>query len=311
LRGRAEPRDGAVLEHTQQLDLLIVGKIAYFVEEQCAAVGLLEIPFVREHSTRERTLRVAEEQRLEQAVGDRPAIDRDKRAIAVAGIPFMKQLRDALLADAGLPMDQHARVAIGKRLGLAQEGLHRLGIRDQRSRGLGSSAMGAHLQSELRHHAAEFGAGEVGRENMRILGRIQRRIMGTTFSIAGQYSHDALPSSEQIAFGGPRFGRGYQPGETAGDPGWGASIELNRAFAIGWTYLQAVQPYIEFDTARVYLHAGPTYPSRLASVALSMRFGDLHHYSLDLAVGKPVGDAPTESASRSPRVNANFSYNFE
>jgi hemolysin activation/secretion protein len=135
--------------------------------------------------------------------------------------------------------------------------------------------------------------------------------LGTTFAVAGQYSHDALPTSEQITFGGPRFGLGYQPGETAGDSGWGASAELNRAFTLGYTYLQTVQPYVEFDTARVYLHSGPTYPRHLASIALGVRFGDLHHYSLDLAVGKPVGDAPVESASRSPRVNANFSYNFQ
>ncbi len=135
--------------------------------------------------------------------------------------------------------------------------------------------------------------------------------LGTTFSIAGQYSHDSLPTSEQITFGGPRFGLGYQPGEAAGDSGWGASVELNRAFALGYTYVQTVQPYFEFDSARVYLHSGPTYPSRLASIAFGVRFGDLHHYSLDLAVGKPVADAPIESASRSPRVNANFSYNFQ
>ena len=135
--------------------------------------------------------------------------------------------------------------------------------------------------------------------------------IGTTFSLAGQYSPDSLPTSEQITFGGPRFGLGYQPGEAAGDSGWGASIEVNRAFNIGFTYFQTAQPYIEFDTARVYLHAGPTYPSHLASVALGVRFGDLKHYSLDLAVGKAVADAPIESASRSPRVNANFSYNFQ
>ncbi|MGA3247038.1 MAG: hypothetical protein ABSD12_02500 [Paraburkholderia sp.] len=31
-------------------------------------------------------------------------------------------------------------------------------------------------------------------------------------------------------------------------------------------------------------------------------------YTLDLSVGKTVGDAPMESASRSPRFNATFSY---
>ncbi|WP_240648298.1 ShlB/FhaC/HecB family hemolysin secretion/activation protein [Pararobbsia silviterrae] len=135
--------------------------------------------------------------------------------------------------------------------------------------------------------------------------------LGTTFSIAGQYSGDSLPTSEQITFGAQRFGLGYQAGEAAGDSGWGASIELNRAFSLGYTYFKTVQPYLEFDTARVYLHSGPTYPSHLASIAIGARFGDLKHYALDLAVGRAVADAPIESASRSPRINANFSYNFQ
>ena len=35
---------------------------------------------------------------------------------------------------------------------------------------------------------------------------------------------------------------------------------------------------------------------------------DVRYYSLDLSVAKPIGDAPVESASRSPRINATFSY---
>jgi hypothetical protein len=35
---------------------------------------------------------------------------------------------------------------------------------------------------------------------------------------------------------------------------------------------------------------------------------DAKHYTLDLSPGKVVCDAPMESASRSPRINATFSY---
>ena len=49
-------------------------------------------------------------------------------------------------------------------------------------------------------------------------------------------------------------------------------------------------------------------PNRLSSVGVGVRLTDSRYYSLDLSVAKPVGDAPVESASRSPRVNAAFSY---
>ncbi|MFX1765821.1 hypothetical protein PWP93_25165 [Paraburkholderia sp. A1RI-2L] len=38
------------------------------------------------------------------------------------------------------------------------------------------------------------------------------------------------------------------------------------------------------------------------------RITDGKYYSLDLSVAKALADSPVESASRSPRVNATFSY---
>ncbi|CAB3760638.1 ShlB/FhaC/HecB family hemolysin secretion/activation protein [Paraburkholderia humisilvae] len=132
--------------------------------------------------------------------------------------------------------------------------------------------------------------------------------IGTTIAATGQYSPDSLPTSEQISFGAQRFALGYQPGETSGDSGWGASFELNRAFAPGLSWLRTITPYVSFDIARVYLHAGTPAPSRLSSIALGLRISDAKYYSLDLSVAKAVGDAPIESPSRSPRINATFSY---
>ena len=86
------------------------------------------------------------------------------------------------------------------------------------------------------------------------------------------------------------------------------SVEINRAFAPGFTYLKTITPYIAYDMARVYLHSGTPAPNRLASIGVGVRLSDGRFYNLDLSVAKPVGDAPIESASRSPRVNAAFSY---
>lgn len=132
--------------------------------------------------------------------------------------------------------------------------------------------------------------------------------IGTTVALTGQYSPDSLPTSEQIAFGAQRFALGYEPGEAAGDSGFGASFEVNRAIAVTSRYLQTLTPYVSFDMARVYLHTGPAAPSKLASFALGFRISDNKHYNLDLSIAKAVGDAPIESPSRSPRLNATFSY---
>ena len=132
--------------------------------------------------------------------------------------------------------------------------------------------------------------------------------IGTAIAMTGQYSPDSLPTSEQISFGAQHFAQGYEPGEASGDSGWGASVEINRGFTPGYTYLQGVTPYVSFDMARVYLHAGTPSPSKLSSISFGFRISDSKYYTLDLSVGKAVGDAPVESASRSPRINATFSY---
>src|SRR6266702_699433 len=80
--------------------------------------------------------------------------------------------------------------------------------------------------------------------------------IGTAVSLTGQYSAVSLPTSEQISFGAQRFAQGYQPGEASGDSGWGAMFEVNRPFTPGFTYLRTFTPYVSFDMARVYLHAG-------------------------------------------------------
>jgi hemolysin activation/secretion protein len=131
---------------------------------------------------------------------------------------------------------------------------------------------------------------------------------GTTVATLGQYSPDSLPTSEQIAFGAQRFALGYQPGEVSGDSGWGASFEVNRPFLTGFTWLRSFTPYVAVDMARVWLHTGTPAPSKLSSVALGFRITDAKYYSLDLSVAKATGNAPVESASRSPRINATFSY---
>ncbi|KXU92451.1 hypothetical protein CR51_30910 [Caballeronia megalochromosomata] len=65
------------------------------------------------------------------------------------------------------------------------------------------------------------------------------------------------------------------------------------------------------DAARVFLHGATANPRRLSSVGIGFRVSDAKHYSIDLSMAKAVGDAPVESSSRSPRINATLSYQLD
>lgn len=131
---------------------------------------------------------------------------------------------------------------------------------------------------------------------------------GTVLSIAGQYSPDNLPSTEQISFGGQRYGLAYDPGETAGDSGWGSSLELNRYADASLGWLKRWTPYVVAQVARVHLNTGTPLVRRLGSVALGLRLTDSKHYTVDFSLAQPIGDKPIEADRRKPRWNLSFSY---
>jgi hemolysin activation/secretion protein len=51
--------------------------------------------------------------------------------------------------------------------------------------------------------------------------------------LVGQLAGTILPDSERFALGGERLGRGFAPGNTTGDHGFGARLELRRLIALG------------------------------------------------------------------------------
>ncbi|HWX67982.1 MAG TPA: POTRA domain-containing protein [Rhodanobacter sp.] len=131
---------------------------------------------------------------------------------------------------------------------------------------------------------------------------------GSSISLAGQYSHNRLPSTEQISFGGPRYALAYDPGVAAGDSGWGAALELNRSYAARSSYLKSVVPYAVVQLARVYVNRGSLPVDQLGSAALGLRLSDNKHYSIDLSIAQPFGDKPPETNRRRPRANLGFAY---
>src|SRR5690606_29100975 len=97
----------AFLQHAQQLALQVERDLADLVQEDGAAVGELEAAYTVPMRAGERALHVPEELALEQLVGDRRAVDLHEGPVA-ARAARMDHVRDELLADARLTLDQHA-----------------------------------------------------------------------------------------------------------------------------------------------------------------------------------------------------------
>ncbi|HEY9133707.1 MAG TPA: POTRA domain-containing protein [Dyella sp.] len=132
---------------------------------------------------------------------------------------------------------------------------------------------------------------------------------GTVLSVTGQYSHNHLPSGEQISFGGPRFGLAYDPGSISGDSGWGASAELNRPFVARLSWLRSLTPYAVAQISRVYLHGTELPLDTLRTAALGLRLSDGKHYSVDFSAAQAIGNHIP--GNNYPRYGLSFSYQLD
>ncbi|MDT4859310.1 hypothetical protein FQZ97_938130 [compost metagenome] len=119
---------------------------------------------------------MAEEQRLEQPIGNRTAVHRHERALAVLLVPDVKLLRNPLLAHAGLAAHQHRMVAVRKGAHFGEQPFHCIGMRHQHVGRLRRDITRTQLPHQLRHHRAQLGAGEVVGQDVQVLGRIRARI---------------------------------------------------------------------------------------------------------------------------------------
>jgi hypothetical protein len=127
----ADPLDLALLEDAQQLGLQRDVELADLVEEDRAAVGLLEAAEVLADRAGEAALLVAEQRRLDQLLGDRAAVEHDER-LGLARRRVVHRARDHLLAGAGLAGDQHGQLAGRHLLELREDLPHRRRAADDR-----------------------------------------------------------------------------------------------------------------------------------------------------------------------------------
>ena len=102
----AQPLDVPLLQHAQQLGLGARGQVADLVEEDGAAVGLLEAADAPGLGAGEGAALVAEQLALQQRLGNGGAVDGDERLVGAVAV-LVEGAGDEFLAGAGLAADQH------------------------------------------------------------------------------------------------------------------------------------------------------------------------------------------------------------
>ena len=136
MRGRDHPHIGldrlvtadaiklAVGEHAQQARLQFRRHVADFIEEQRAALGLLEAAAAHRLGAGESAALVTEQFRFEQVPRHRRGVDRDKGFRCTAGVAMQRQ-RHQFLAGARLTGNQHGGVGLRQPADGAKYLLHR------------------------------------------------------------------------------------------------------------------------------------------------------------------------------------------
>ena len=141
LAAAADALHRALLEHAQQLHLHVGRHVADLVEEQGAAIGLLELALVLGVGAGERALFVAEQLGFEQFARDRAAIDRDERLAGAAALG-VDGAGDDFLAAAARAGQQHRGVARRDLADEAPEARHRGRIADNHAFKVGADQAG-------------------------------------------------------------------------------------------------------------------------------------------------------------------------
>ena len=130
-RAAADGRVFALLQHPEQARLRLHRHVADLVEEQRAALGLLEAARRARVGAGEGALLMAEQLALDQVARDRRHVDGDERpGLALAVI--VQRARDQFLAGARLAGNHHRQVGLHQPRQRAENVLHRRRAADQR-----------------------------------------------------------------------------------------------------------------------------------------------------------------------------------
>jgi hemolysin activation/secretion protein len=109
-------------------------------------------------------------------------------------------------------------------------------------------------------------------------------------AMQGQYSFNPLLATEQFGFGGPSFGRGYDPYAISGDRGLAGKVELRIQTEPNLRFLRAVQLYTFYDAGIIWNIDNINLPGKqdATSVGLGARMSFIKNLEGELFIGKPL-----------------------
>ena len=125
----ADPLEGLLLQHAQQLGLQTQVHLTDLVEEDGAAAGLLEAADALLVGAGEGAFLVAEEFRLEEVLGDVGAVDLDEGLLAARRVE-VHRAGEERLAGAGVAGDEDGRVGLGEAFQALEDLLHVVAVGD-------------------------------------------------------------------------------------------------------------------------------------------------------------------------------------
>ncbi|MEA1648680.1 POTRA domain-containing protein [Nitrospirillum sp. BR 11164] len=119
-----------------------------------------------------------------------------------------------------------------------------------------------------------------------------------------QMSLAPLLASEEMALGGPNFGRAYDEGEISGDNGWAGSLELRYTPLVPELFPEGMQFYAVFDGGRVWSLSNyrPTGRVTVASVGGGVRINMAKELFTTLEVDQPLDRQVQTQGGKPTRV---------
>lgn len=135
----------------------------------------------------------------------------------------------------------------------------------------------------------------------------REQALGGTFTLFGraeaQYAFDPLLASQEFALGGTTFGRGYDPSETLGDHGIGATLELRKNDRLSFGDLNVGTTVYGFaDYGRVWnIDPGVPDADELVSIGLGVRAQLSSAAQIGVELAQPMGEVQ-RTGSRQTRL---------
>jgi hemolysin activation/secretion protein len=137
-------------------------------------------------------------------------------------------------------------------------------------------------------------------------------------NIQAQWTDNKLLAGEQISFGGPSIGRGYDGGAIAGDKGFGLSFEITKNFdknPLPFLKKMNFEMYTFIDYAETYILADrissvSSTNSYLGSHGFGFRTNNTSGLSIDFMVAEARNTFPSADARGNPRYILSLTKSF-